>query len=1108
MARRKRIAMLIGQADEEYQRRFIEGFLTQTRRENYDVCVFSMYRKYQSTADREMGESNIYSLLNYDLFEAIVMLKDTIQSTGVAERLEEDIHECFHKPVIVIEQTSPYFDSVCTDGYAPIVELVSHLIEDHHYNDIAFLTGKKWHPHAKQRLEAYKQAMRDHGLEVREERIIYGDFWYRSGQLCVDQILSGDAGIPEAIACANDQMAIGVCEALTERGYKVPEDVAVVGFDSIEEGRTSPVPLTSAVVPARQCGIYAAEYLFAKMKGLEPGEFKGKAEVVTGPSCGCHDGVLQPFPNVREKWGTDLSMDGYYSINNFMADDLMSQVNLMGFLSTVYTYAYQINDVKEFHLCLQETWGELDHEEAIHCKNDGYDKHMIHAVCYHGDGSDGCVDITDKFDTKDLLPGLGDDEEPGAYFFTPVFYEDECFGYAVIRYRTQIRSYDFIYRQWIEQVARSFEALRRAAAIHISDMKNNEARKFAKVQAIEQLVGEEKADCEAVEKILDENLFTYYFQPIVNVTDGEVYAYEALMRSSTERRVSPLSIIKYSAMLGRLADVEKATFLNVLGMIDENPDVFRGKKVFINSIPGVKVEQPVYNEMDALLGKLHENVVVEMTEEAEVVDEELDRLKEYFKNKGIEIAIDDYGTGYSNIANLLRYMPDYVKIDRSLLSDIHDRPQKQYFVREIINFCHDNDIKALAEGVETTEELRMVIHLGADLIQGYYTSKPAPEIITRIGDKIRAEMKTYVSERKEGFTKRSYKAGRTVRVPLNTLTKEGYSDIIVGEDNPICRDVTFTGAPGMPTDLNMRIAPNYSGVLTLENVYFSNIKGSPCIDLGEGADVTLILRGENILRRGGIRVPEGAKLTIEGSGDLKILMDSEEFYGIGNDLKSAHGRLLFHQDGEINIESTGKKGICIGSGLGGRISIQRGKYSLEANSNKCVGVGASTGDVDIRLNECAFSSEFSLSSGVCIGSMSGNANIKIYKSSVKTLVGGTSIVCIGSIDGEYVRIESDSAGIVVNARGDNSACFGALNGDTELILSYTGVRGEGHGRDAMVVGSVSGETGIRMENSDMLVKIKTEIPKDIVTCMDNLTLEEARCQYTVNDEEVEIKEGH
>ncbi len=1107
MAKRRKIAILIGQADEEYQRRFIEGFLSQTQRENYDVCVFSMYRKYQSTADREMGESNIYSLFNYDLFDSVVMLKDTIQSTGIAERIEEELHEGFDKPVIVIEQTSPYFDSVCTDGYTPIVELVSHLIEDHHYNDIAFLTGKKWHPHSKQRLEAYKQAMRDHGLEVREDRIIYGDFWYRSGQLCVDQILSGDAGIPEAIACANDQMAIGVCEALTERGYHIPDDIAVVGFDSTEEGRTSPVPLTSAIVPARQCGVYAAEYLIAKMQGKEVGEFKAKAEIVTGPSCGCHDGVIQPMPNTRESWGTDLSTDGYYSINNFMADDLMSQVNLMGFLSTVYTYAYQINDVKEFHLCLQRTWGEMDHEEAVHSKNDGYDKYMIHAVCYDSDGSDGCVDLTDIFETKDLLPGLGEDDEPGAYFFTPVFYEDECFGYAVVRYREKIRSYDIVYRQWIEQVARSFEALRRTSALHISEMKNNEARKFAKVQAVEQLVGEEKADCETVEALLNENLFTYYFQPIVNVEDGEVFGFEALMRSSTERRVSPLSIIKYSGMLGRLADVEKATFLNVLSMIDESPELFGGKKVFINSIPGVKLDQNVYAEMDTLFDKVHKSVVVEMTEEAEVVDEELDRLKDYFGKKKIEMAVDDYGTGYSNIANLLRYMPDYVKIDRSLLSDIQDRPQKQYFVREIINFCHDNDIKALAEGVETSEELRMVIHLGADLIQGYYTSKPAPEIIMEIGSKIKEEMKQYAKERKEGgLTRRSYKAGRTVRVPLNTLTKEGYSDIVVGEDNPICRDVTFTGAPGMPTNLNMRIAPNYNGVLTLENVYFTNIKGHPCIDIGENADVTLILHGENVLKRGGIRVPESSKLTLEGTGDLSIILDSEEFFGIGNDLQSANGRLVFHQDGEVHIETSGKKGICIGSGLGGRISIQRGKYLLEASSNKCVGVGAVTGDVDLRISECAFTSEFSLTSGICIGSIKGNAKVKFYKCAIKTFVGGSSIACIGTLDGDQAQIDFESTGLSVNSRGDRSTCLGALKGHTDLSLSYTGVRGEGHGKDAMIVGSVSGDTSVKMSNSDMLVKIKTEVDEDVVTCKEHLDLEVARCKYTINDEVVDIKE--
>ncbi len=1107
MVNRGKIAILVGQADEEYQRRFIEGFLTQTCRADLDVCVFSMYRKYQSTVDRELGESNIFQLVNYDLFEGIVMLKDTIQTTGAAERIEDEIHEKFDGPVIVVEQTSEYFDSVCTDGYTPILELVSHLIEEHHYHDIAFLTGKKWHPHAKQRLEAYKEAMRGHGLEVRPDRIIYGDFWYRSGELCVDQLLSGDAGIPEAIACANDQMAIGVCEALTERGYHIPDDVAVVGFDSTEEGRTSPVPLTSAVVAARQCGIYAADYILAKMEGREIEEFKGKAELVTGPSCGCHDGVLQPLPYTREKWGTDLSMDGYYSINNFMANDLMSQVNLMGFLSTVYTYAYQLGDVKDFHLCLQETWGELDHEEGVHCKNDGYDKKMIHAVCYHGDGADGKVDVAEKFDTSILLPELGEDETPGAYFFTPVFYEDECFGYAVIRYFEQIRSYDGIYRQWIEQVSRSMESLRRAAAMHITEIKNAEAKKFSRVRAVDQLQGEEKADCETVEQILNENLFTYHFQPIVRVSDGEIYSYEALMRSNTERRVSPLGIIKYGGMMGRLGDIEKATFLNVLNLVEVNKETFGGRKVFINSIPGVKLDQATYVEMDQLLTKHHEDIVVELTEEAELIDDELDRLKKYFRDRGIETAVDDYGTGYSNVANLLRYMPDYVKIDRTLLSEIQDRPQKQYFVREIIDFCHDNDIMALAEGVETTEELRMVIHLGADLIQGYYTAKPAPEIIQEIGSSVKNEILAFSKERREGLLRRSYKAGRTVRVPLNTLIKEGYSEIVVGEDNPVCRDVTFTGAPGVATDLHMRIAPNYTGVLTLENVFFSNLKGRPCIDLSEGDDVTLIFRGENMMRRGGIRVPEGAKLTIEGSGDLRIRLDTEEYYGIGNDVRSGNGTIIFHQDGEIHIETSGRDGVCIGSGHGGKIRIERGKYLLEASSDNCVGIGAKYGDVDLKISECAVSTEFSLFGGVCIGSMKGSVRVSIAKSSIKTMIGGTAIVGIGTVEGDSTEIRVESAGLVANCRGDRSTCFGSLQGTTTMETSYTGLRVEAQGKDALILGGLMNDASMSMANSDMLVKIKTEVPIEKVTRKENLSLVEARCQYTINDEAIDIRES-
>ena len=71
---KKRIAVLVGQADEEYQKRFIKGCLEQAFSDGFDVCVFSMYRKYQNTPVREAGEANIFRLMNCQLFDGIIIL--------------------------------------------------------------------------------------------------------------------------------------------------------------------------------------------------------------------------------------------------------------------------------------------------------------------------------------------------------------------------------------------------------------------------------------------------------------------------------------------------------------------------------------------------------------------------------------------------------------------------------------------------------------------------------------------------------------------------------------------------------------------------------------------------------------------------------------------------------------------------------------------------------------------------------------------------------------------------------------------------------------------------------------------------------------------------
>ena len=1104
MNRRKSIALFVGQADESYQSRFISGFLKNAFAADHDVCVFSMYRKYQDTPEREQGESNIFSLMSPAMFDGAVILKDSIQTENAADKLELRLKDIFDKPIVAIEKESDLFPSICTDCYSAVFELVTHLIKVHGCRDIAFLSGKKWHKHSKERLQAYRDAMADAGLSVNEDRIIYGDFWYQSGEMCAEELLADGKKLPDAVACANDQMAIGLCQAFEQRGIRVPEDIAVVGYDSTFEGQTSPKPITSALIPAEEFGEYAFNFLTDRMNGKIPESFKLRSQILIGGSCGCGCESMPNYQIKRDVWETDISEEGYDSVFNTLDENLILQSSVQEFLDTVYSYAYQIRGAEEFHLCLPADW--KDASRIIHIKNKGYPAKMIHAIRYCRSRKNNCVGLDEVFDTSEMLPDLDEmRENPAAYFFTPLFFENNCLGYAAVSYGCQLRSYDELYRRWISSVSRGMEILRRNLML-IKMQEQLERLRSSKFtvssHAYDKLDDTEKSLYDLVSKILDENLINYSFQPIVSAVDGEVYAYEALMRSRTEPKVSPLSIIKYAAMQERLPDVERATFLNVLQYIDKNEAVFGNKRVFINSIPGVKVSDETAAELNRFLSAHAERIVVELTEEAELKDSELEKLKTYFEKLNINIAVDDYGTGYSNVSNLLRYMPDFVKIDRSLLSDIHEYPQKQHFVREIIDFCHDNGIKALAEGVETAEELQTVIHLGADLIQGFYTARPSTEVTGQINEKCRSEIKQYYQERIDGNTKHIYTAGKTNRVQLAKLAKDGCTDIVIGHDEMVYKDISVIGTPRMKTNIHMRTEPNYKGRITLEDVYFTNVKNRPCIELGENSTVTLVLVGTNTLFDSGIQVPESSKLIIEGDGSLNIEINAAETYGIGNDHSSRHGEIVFEQDGLISISCRGKNSIAIGSGLGGNININRGEYNISINTESAVGIGAINGDVKLLVTTCHIESDVSANDGTFIGSLNGNADITITKSSILLYSHCKYLTAVGTLNGSRASLATEQISLEFSIMADNSTCFGALNGSSVLNICHTHLKLESIGQEALIFGGYSDDTVFNSSDVDSRIDLKSSLGIETLAKPQNITSKNIRLRLIINGSEV------
>jgi EAL domain-containing protein (putative c-di-GMP-specific phosphodiesterase class I) len=609
----------------------------------------------------------------------------------------------------------------------------------------------------------------------------------------------------------------------------------------------------------------------------------------------------------------------------------------------------------------------------------------------------------------------------------------------------------------------------------------------------------EKAELETVRKILDENLLTYNFQPIINAATGQIFAYEALMRPTVSAdTIGPLKILKYADKLGRLGDVEKATFLNVTALIDKNKDRFGDRLVFINSIPGARLLPDDYIDVESALMDHAESIVVEMTEQTEADEITLRAIKRRYELLGIGIALDDYGTGYSNVMNLLQYMPGYVKIDRSLLAEIDKNPKKQRFVREIIEFCKDNNILSLAEGVETWRELRMVVRMGVDLIQGFYVAMPSEDILSFTNSEIKREILRYRDEYKAGKKQPIYIADSTGRVTLSSLARANYSCILIGKDERESKEITVSGVAGLKSNAHIEIAGGYEGTLTLDNTYLVGKQGSPCIVLGDNCDVTLILIGDNHLEKGGILVPDSSTLRLLGAGNITIGLDAQSSYGIGNDLEASNGHIIFDQDGIICIDVKGNSGVAIGSGSGGPIDINRGKYILSVNCGYGVGVGSFKNSQDVNISDCEFELNLGVTKGVGIGSMDGNSSIKITNASVKCNAEGTEVSGIGSIEGNVSRIQVGDASLYLELRGDYITGVGSLKGTSDYIQERATLRVGGSGSHLLAFGGLTENTSVAISDSDSAVDILTACQKDTYAPDDRVVIKHGKNKFIVN----------
>lgn len=589
-------------------------------------------------------------------------------------------------------------------------------------------------------------------------------------------------------------------------------------------------------------------------------------------------------------------------------------------------------------------------------------------------------------------------------------------------------------------------------------------------------------DLRRFSRLLDQDLFTYHFQPIVNAVTGEIFAYEALMRTDPTIGFGPLRVLELAERYDRLYDIELATLNNTLQALSENQGFFEGRKLFINSVTSHILNDEDYLKIAAKYGELLEKTVIELTEHNEIDDNQLATIRSRIKERNMQMAIDDFGTGYANSTNLVRYAPEYVKIDRALIENIDRKPSVQTLVKGIIDFCHSCGYLALAEGVETFEEVRAVIFLGIDLLQGYWVSRPKPVFVNEVAESVKDDI-VRINLEAAGKIQKTRKVEDGEKLSLMELALGKYTEISIGSGS-----VTLTGVTDQLFKMPITIRENAECTLTLHEVSIESDSDVPAIELSEGSRLTLICEGNNLLRLGGILVPEGTVLTLSGSGSLCIDPEAHDCFGIGNDSEKSAGEIYIDTI-DLTISTNGERCIGIGGGKKAFVRIGSGCIDVNCSGGICTGIGSIGGDADLFIDSCSFGVNIAAASSTCIGSISGNAVIGIANASVNCESAGSNLCGIGSLSGGRADIDLRSLEIDTVMRGKAILNIGSNGAEANCSFAHTKITLYSEGGEVTGIGDRNGGGDINVSESEMHLAFRTGNGFDIGSAHGSVSLD-------------------
>lgn len=425
---RKTIAIFSCNSHGEYQREICTGAAIQAEKLGYNLAIFTCYGNYGQSTLYAQGEKDIFSLPDYDEFSGIIVAGDSFSIDEAIGNVLETLREKVKCPIVSLQQRMAGANNLLVDNMISMGGMIRHLIECHGVKDIAFMTGRKGHPDAEERLVAFYQIMEEYHLPVSEHRVYYGDFWKNEGKAACDWFME-EGKCPDAIVCANDYMAMAVIDELYKRNLSVPQDVIVTGYDGIKSGMIYSPSVTTVRVDFTDMAKKAVTLIDKHQNDPSVEDIYVTAELKARESCGCladnHSSIV---------YYRCMNHDNIVNHNNlemqfcFMNIRLGRVEKIEEINPIIQMYIYNIEGFKNYLICLRD-------DIMMDDKNPhGYTDQMEARIVFHNRENRGNVSY--EFDRRQLIPKELASDEPQCYVFSPLHFQDECYGYEAYAYES------------------------------------------------------------------------------------------------------------------------------------------------------------------------------------------------------------------------------------------------------------------------------------------------------------------------------------------------------------------------------------------------------------------------------------------------------------------------------------------------------------------------------------------------------------------------------------------------------------------------------------------------------------------------------------------------